>query len=94
MESRDLFSFFTILGPSSSYEETIDYLDIISRPQYASFGDKNYYLKVLFETYMPEEIEDLIKERMKQFNPIILGGFLSEPVLVDIKDFDSLPRCE
>lgn len=94
MEASDLFSFFTILGPSSSYEETIDYLDILSRQEYSSFGDKNYYLKVFFEAYLPDEIEGLIKERMKPFNPIILGGFSSEPILVEIKDFNSLFRCE
>ncbi len=94
MEASDLFSFFTILGSLSSYEEIFDYSEIISRQKYTSFGEKSFFLKLFFEAYLPEEIEDLIKERMKPFNPIILGGFSSEPILVEIKDFNSLSRCE
>lgn len=94
MMSSDLLGFFTVLGPTSSYEEVFDYSVVVSRQEYSSFGDKNYYLKVLFESYWPDEVEDLIIERMKPFNPVFLRGFLSEPILVEIKDFNSLPRCE
>jgi hypothetical protein len=93
MEAIDLFSFFTMLGPSGSYEEVFDYTNTVPRQEYSAFGG-SYFLKLLYEAYFPDEVEDLIEERMKPFNPVFLRGFLSEPILVEINDFNSLPRCE
>lgn len=93
MEAVDLYRFFTLLGPAASFEEIIEYTEELKPQEYTLLGEKEYYLRIFFEVFIPFEIEDLIKQQMKQLNPVIVGNLVSEPILIEIKEFNKLQPC-
>lgn len=93
MEAKELFSEFTLLGPGGKYEDTVDYSLEIPASKIQNIAKNDFYIIVHFEALIPDEIEEMLKEKLKFLSPKIIKSITPEPILIKASDVGNLSTC-
>ncbi len=93
MGAIELFSLFTLLGPGGKYEDNIEYELEVPSVKIFELDQNNCYLKTYFDIPVPDEVEDIVNERLSFISPIIVHNVVTEPIVIEKKDFFLLQPC-